>query len=61
MVPYKAGRGWGLVAIFFHFFIIIKVGHFEVLCFHEYSNSTVSISSISSFTFVLMSFLHCCF
>lgn len=36
--------------VFFHFFyIIIKVGHFEVLCFHEYSSTTVNIFSILSF------------
>lgn len=33
----------------FIFFNIIKVGHFEVLRFHEYSNTTVSIFSILSF------------
>lgn len=59
MVFYKTSRVRGLVPVFFHFFTIIKVGHFEVLHFHEYSNTVVNISSISSFTFALMSFFHC--
>jgi len=56
---YKTSRVWGLVPIFFHFFAIIKVDHFEVLCLHEYSNTVVTVSRISSFTFALMSSLHC--
>lgn len=59
MVFYKTSGVGGLVPIFFHFFTVIKVGHFEVLYFHEYSNTVVNISSISGFTFALMSFLHC--
>lgn len=46
MVFYKTSRVRGLVPLFFHFLTIIKVGHFERLCYNEYSNTVVNISSI---------------
>lgn len=59
MVFYKISRVTGLEPIFFTFFTITKLGHVEMFCFYEYSNTVVNVSSISSFTFSLMSFLHC--
>lgn len=59
MVFYKIGRVRGLEPIFFTFFTVIKVGHVKMSCFYEYSNNVVNVSSISSFTFGLMSLLHC--
>lgn len=59
MVFYKIGRVMGLEPIFFTFFTIIKVGHVEMLCFYEYSNTVVNVFSISGFAFGLMSFHHC--
>lgn len=59
MVFYKISRVRELEPIFFTFFTIIKVGHVEMFCFYEYSNTVVNVSSISRFAFGLMSFLHC--
>lgn len=58
MMFYKTSRDGRLVHILFLFFTI-KECHFGVLYFHKYSNTMVNTSKISSFTFALISFLHC--